>query len=279
MHARSVPPAALGLSGRRDLHLAGSLPPPPRLAVVGSRAAHRHLRDAVEPLVHAAGRRGWSIVSGGAVGVDADAHAAALQAGIPQLAILPCGPDRAYPPQHAPLLEHIVQSGSGVLYAHPPGTEPTRGMFASRNAIVVALADAVVVVEAAPRSGTMLTATLARRRGRPRAAVSGSTGAAVLQAEGAHALPWDPEQPAALMRAVDGWLRGIERGEVPAPAPSRVAWPEHLQWLRDAIDAAGPTGLRVEALPSPRAALVALTEAEARGLVVEPSPGRFLRAG
>ncbi|MEX1369155.1 MAG: DNA-processing protein DprA, partial [Nannocystaceae bacterium] len=167
MHATAVPPGALGLSGRRDLYLHGALPPPPRLAVVGSRAAHRRLRDAVEPIVHAAGRRRWSIVSGGAVGIDADAHAAALEAGIPQLAVLPCGPDRAYPPQHAPLFLHIGQAtDSGVLYAHAPGTEPSRGMFASRNAIVVALCDAVVVVEAAPRSGTMLTASLALRKAR-----------------------------------------------------------------------------------------------------------------
>lgn len=280
VHTSSISPSVLGLSGRKDLHLAGTLPPPPRVAVVGSRAAHRRLRDAVEPIVHAAGRRGWSIVSGGAVGIDADAHAAALAATVPQLVVLPCGPDRAYPPQHAPLFEHAAAAAdSGVLYAHGPGTEPSRGMFASRNAIVVALADAVVVVEAAPRSGTMLTATLARRRHKPRAAVTGSAGAAVLVAEGAHALPWDPEQPQSLARAVDGWLRGVERGE-PASAPAEGSvWPDHLQWLREALESAGPAGVRVEGLVSPRTALMALTEAEALGLVVELSPGRFLRAG
>lgn len=280
VHASSVSAGALGLSGRSDhhLYLAGELPPAPRLAVVGSRAAHRPLRDAVEPLVHAAGRRKWSIVSGGAVGIDADAHAAALAAQVPQLAVLPCGPDRAYPPQHAPLFEHVAGApSSGVLYAHAPGTQPCRAMFASRNAIVVGLVDAVVVVEAAPRSGTMITATLARRRGRARAAVLGSTGAALLVAEGAHGLPWEPERPEGLVRAMDAWLRAIERGEV-AVAPEPAAWPEHLQWLRDALASAGSRGLSVEAHSSPRAALQAFSEAEALGLVVEVAPGRVVRA-
>jgi predicted Rossmann fold nucleotide-binding protein DprA/Smf involved in DNA uptake len=140
-------PATLGLRAKHPFHLVGELPPPPRLAVVGSRAAHRSFRDAVEPMVHAAGQCGWSIVSGGAIGIDGDAHAAALTAGVPQLVVLPCGSDRAYPPQHAGLFQEIAAAPrSGVLYAHPPGTVPTKGMFASRNAVMVALCDAVAIV-------------------------------------------------------------------------------------------------------------------------------------
>jgi len=271
-------PETLGLRGRHAFHLAGELPPPPRLAVVGSRAAHRCFRDAVEPLVHAAGRRGWSIASGGAVGIDGDAHAAALAAEVPQLAVVPCGPDRAYPPQHAPLFEQIAAApGSGVLYVHPPGTVPVRAMFASRNAVMVKLCDAVAVIEAAPRSGTMITAALARRRGLPRAVITGSPGAALLVAEGAHALAWDPAEPEALVRAVDAWLRAAAKGEAP-PVPEAPAWPEHLVWLQAALVSAGPVGLGLETLPSPRAALVALTEAEAHGLVVEIAAGRWVAA-
>jgi DNA protecting protein DprA len=276
VRTQAISSGAIGLSGSRELHLAGELPPPPRLAVVGSRAAHRCFRDAVEPLVHAAGRRGWCVVSGGAVGIDGDAHAAALAAGVPQLAVVPCGPDRAYPPQHASLFERIVEArSSGVLYAYPPGTEPVRAMFASRNAVMVALCDAVVVVEAAPRSGTMLTATMARRRGLPRAVITGSPGAALLVAEGAHALPWDAGAPQALVRATQAWLRAAARGQAP-PAPAAVVWPEQLQWLQAALRAAGPVGLVLDTLASPRAALRALTEAEALGLVVELAAGRWV---
>lgn len=273
-----VLPEALGLRGRHPFHLAGELPPPPRLAVVGSRAAHRSFRDAVEPLVHAAARRRWSIVSGGAVGIDGDAHAAALAAEVPQLAVVPCGPDRAYPPQHAPLFAQVATAAcSGVLYAHPPDTTPTRGMFASRNAVMVALCDAVVVVEAAPRSGTMLTAAIARRRRVPQAVITGSSGAALMVAQGAHALPWEPARPEALVRAAEAWLRAVARGEAPPPAAA-AEWPEHLQWLRAALASAGPVGLVLETLASPRKALGALTEAEALGLVVEVAAGRWVAA-
>jgi DNA protecting protein DprA len=278
MRTRAISAVALGMTGRRELYLAGELPPPPRLAVVGSRAAHRDFRDAVEPLVHAAGRRGWSIVSGGAVGIDGDAHAAALVAEVPQLVVLPCGPDRAYPPQHAPLFGHVAAAPrSGVLFAHPPGTETVRAMFASRNAVMVALCEAVVVVEATPRSGTMLTAELARRRGRPRAVITGSPGAALLAAAGAYPLPWEPGQPLALTHAVEAWLRAVARGESP-PAPARVQWPEPLAWLQQALADAGPAGLSLDALASPRAALGALTEAEALGLVTERAAGRWVAA-
>lgn len=263
------------MRGRRDFHLAGALPPLPRLAVVGSRAAHRRFREAVPVLVGAAGAAGFSIVSGGAVGIDGDAHQAALEAGVPQLAVLPCGPDRAYPPQHAPLFQRVAAaSGSGVLHAHPPGTVPTRGMFASRNAIVVALSQAVVVVEATPRSGTMITAALAARKQRARAVVAGSSGAAVLAGEGAHVLPWDPASPQGLADAAAAWLRATARGE-PAPAAEAVPWPEHLRWLREAIEAAGPRGLDLDGLASPRAAMLAIIDAESLGLVVERTAGRW----
>ena len=281
MRTRVIPAAVLGSSGRRQFHLAGVVAPAPRLAVVGSRAAHRCFRDAVEPIVHAAGRRGWSIVSGGALGIDGDAHAAALEAGVPQLAVLPCGPDRPYPPRHEPLFERIASApGSGVVFAHPPGTEPCRSMFASRNATVVGLSMAVLVVEAAPRSGTMLTATLARRSGRARAVVSGSAGAAILAADGAHALAWNPQEPQRLVRRVDGWLAAVERGDVaePEPEPESESWPEHLAWLRESLSTAGPAGLSLEQLPSPREALVALTEAQVLGLVVERASGRYVAA-
>ncbi len=275
----SVAAAALGLTGGRTYPLAGVLPPAPRLAVVGSRAARRRFRDAVQPLVTAAVRRGFSIVSGGAVGIDADAHTAALVTTVPQLAVLPCGPDRPYPPQHVRLFEAIAAAPkSGVLHAQPEGTQPTRAMFASRNAIVVALCEAVVVVQAAARSGTMVTATQARRRHRACAAVVGSTGAAVVIAAGAHALPWDPESPQGLEQAAEAWLAAVRVGQPPVPAASAV-WPEHLVWLREAVVMAGPGGLDLERLPRPRAALVALTEAQLLGLVVEVAPGRYLGLG
>ncbi|MGB1015634.1 MAG: DNA-processing protein DprA, partial [Nannocystaceae bacterium] len=170
-----IPAASLGLSARRSFHLAGQVPKSPRLAVVGSRAAHRRFVRACHPIAEAARELGWSLISGGALGIDAAAHRAAIDVGLPQVAVLPCGSDQIYPPGNRRLMAEILeQPDSGILFAHPPGTKTVRAMFASRNAVVVGLADAVVVVEAAMRSGSTLTGRLARRSKTRLAAIVGS---------------------------------------------------------------------------------------------------------
>lgn len=127
--------------------LAGELPTRPRLGIVGSRAALRSLMVAVPWIVETAGAAGFAVVSGGALGIDGAVHHAALGRGVPQLAVLPCGEDRPYPPLHVGLFEAIASApASGVLFAQPRGMCPSRAMFASRNALVAALADALVVV-------------------------------------------------------------------------------------------------------------------------------------
>lgn len=251
------------LVAAHDLH--GVLPPRPRLAVVGARAAHVRFRELVPPILGVAAESGWSLVSGGALGIDGDAHRAARAAGLSQLAVLPCGADRPYPPAHRELFASIVaDAGSGVLYMQPRGTEPTRAMFVSRNRHVVALADAVIVVEAERPSGTLHTGRLALRRGVPVAAVTGSRGAADLVGRGASSLPADP---GGLAAELSRWLHGGARSE--------PTWPLHLLWVRDAIAAAGPEGLRLDGLADPVAGAVAITEAELWGLVVEAQPGRW----
>lgn len=214
----------------------------------------------------------FAVVSGGARGIDADAHRAALELGVPQVAVLPCGPDMLYPPEHETLFEAIVGEGRGaLLFAHPPGTQPSRGMFASRNRIVVGLVEAVVVVQAARRSGTMITAKEALRQQRPLAVLSGSPGAKMLIGHGATRLdrPGEPDTAVATTR----WLQtlGEER-------PPSSAWPTRLSWLREHLEARGPSGTSVDDLPDPLAAAVALVEAETLGLIVEVAPGRWVCA-
>jgi DNA protecting protein DprA len=254
---------------QRMLAVVGELPDRPRLGVVGSRAAHRRQRDAVPWIVQEAAERGWSIVSGGALGIDGDAHRAALEAGIDQVAVLPCGPDRPYPPDHVGLFDAMVRSGAALVFAQPPGTVPARAMFASRNALVVALCDALVVVEAAVRSGTMLTGRLALRKLSTVGAVIGSRGTAALVAAGARALPADDEPT---LRAAVSQLLG---GEDDTTAASD-AWPAHLRSLRQALAAGGCAGATVSMLGDPIASMVALAEAEALGLVAEVVPGRWV---
>jgi hypothetical protein len=125
-------------------------------------------------------------------------------------------------------------------------------------------------VEAAARSGTMLTGRLALR-GRVRlAAVTGSRGAATLIAAGARSLPADnPERFAAGLHTL------LDPTKDRATACTDTAWPEHLAWLRTALQRHGERGATASALGDPIAGAVALTEAEALGLVAEVVPGRW----
>ncbi|MCB9749437.1 MAG: DNA-processing protein DprA [Myxococcales bacterium] len=278
---------ALGLATRDTLERAGSIPSRPRLAIIGSRAARLPLCELAGAAVAVAGARGWSVISGGALGIDAAVHRAALREGVPQLAVLPCGPDQPYPAAHAPLFHAVASApGSGLLFAHPPGTRLARGMFASRNRFVVALADAVLVVQASSRSGSCGTGRLSLRRRVATAAVCGSPGCGLLIEAGAHPLPG----PAPLGFSVVGgsFAQRLERwlaravpsgsGELGAAAAAELAgWPESLRWLARALVDAGPRGLGVDSAEDPGALLEALTEAEALGLIVETRPGRFRR--
>ena len=278
----SLHAAALGLanpSARRG-DLVGVLPGRPRLAIVGSRAAHRRFLRTLEPILRCAGARSWSLISGGALGIDGGAHRAALTLDVPQLAVLPCGRDRLYPRNHAPLFAELVDSTSaGLLFAHPAHTLPTRAMFASRNALIVNLADALLVVEASLRSGSRLTGTLGLAAGLPTAALVGSPGCGALIGAGARALPeppraTDPRELERLCQAFVAWLEGLH-SQQDAP-PHGPAWPPALTWLEERVRAAGPGGATLDSLGDPGRAALALLEAELLGLVCEAAPGRWV---
>lgn len=159
------------------LWVAGSLPlDVPRVAIVGSRAATREgIRVATELATNLAGS-GVDVVSGGAFGVDAAAHWAALQTGR-TVAVMPGGLDRLYPVAHSELFKQISMSGA-LVSQYPLGVSPARFRFLERNALIAALADVVVVVEAGMRSGSMNTARHAARLGRPVGAIPGPIGLA-----------------------------------------------------------------------------------------------------
>lgn len=273
MTTRAITSAELGLRGRQTFHLEGELPAAPRLAVVGSRAAHHDRIALLEAVARAAAVAGLSLVSGGAVGIDAAAHRAALTTRLSQLAVLPCGSDRPYPSQHVPMFRAIAAApGSGVLYCHPPGTETCRAMFVSRNAVVVELAAAALIVEARLRSGSHATGRLALRRGVPVAAVLGSSGCAELIGRGARALP---AEPSAFASGIAGWLAELAG----APRAAGPRWPAHLRWLDEALARAGGSEIVLDELERPLERLVDLLEAERAGLIVEATPGCYRRVG
>ena len=116
---------------------------------------------------------GLSVVSGLAAGIDTSAHAATLAAGGITVAVLGTGPDIAYPRGNRRLMDDIAAEGA-VVSEHPPGTPPLRPHFPGRNRILAGLSLATLVVEAAPRSGALITARLAAEAGREVFAIPGS---------------------------------------------------------------------------------------------------------
>jgi DNA processing protein len=163
------------------------------VAIVGTRRASAYGRQVAEELASFLANNGVTVVSGLARGIDAIAHQSALKAGGRTIAILGCGVDRIYPPEHAQLAEKMIASGA-LLSDYPPGTPPDAANFPPRNRIISGLSMATVVVEAGETSGALITAQFAADQGREVFAVPGnilaplSKGTNRLIAQGAHPL-------------------------------------------------------------------------------------------
>ena len=143
----------------------------PAVAIVGSRNASAAGLKITQRLAHGLGQAGFASVSGLARGIDAAAHRASLESGT--IAVLAGGQDRLYPPEHAELAEAVLETGV-LLTEMPFGWEPRARDFPRRNRLISGLALGVVIVEAARRSGSLITARLALEQGREVFAVPGS---------------------------------------------------------------------------------------------------------
>ncbi|GHE21895.1 DNA-processing protein DprA [Halomonas urumqiensis] len=139
---------------------------PPRLALVGSRRPTREGLTNAAHFASALADRGWCVVSGMALGIDAAAQQAALERGGSSIAVLGCGVDVVYPPRHHRLHARLREPGGLLLSEHPPGTVARPGFFPRRNRIVTGLSLGVLVVEAAEQSGSLVSARLAGEQGR-----------------------------------------------------------------------------------------------------------------
>ncbi|MGW5662101.1 DNA-processing protein DprA [Streptomyces sp. NPDC003758] len=135
------------------------------VALVGARACTEYGAHIAGTLAADLAERGWVVVSGGAYGVDGAAHRGALGAGGATVAVLACGVDRPYPRGHSRLIGRIADQGL-VVGELPPGEHPTPSRFIVRNRVIAALTRGTVVVEAAHRSGSLVTARAAGRLGR-----------------------------------------------------------------------------------------------------------------
>lgn len=142
------------------------------VAVVGARACTEYGAHMAATLSAGLAEQGWVVVSGGAYGVDGAAHRGALGAGGATVAVLACGVDRPYPRGHTGLINRIAEQGL-VVGELPPGDHPTPTRFILRNRVIAALTRGTVVVEAAYRSGSLVTARAAQRLGRHTMGVPG----------------------------------------------------------------------------------------------------------
>ncbi len=155
------------------------------VGIVGTRKRTPYGEMVAEKLAGELVRRGFTIVSGLAMGIDADAHRGALKAGGRTIGVLACGIDVNYPSVHAGLKDEIAASGA-VITELALGTRPARERFPARNRIISGIALGVVVVEAPTKSGALITARLAAEQGREAFAVPGNVTSP--ESRGCHAL-------------------------------------------------------------------------------------------
>ncbi|WP_420783129.1 DNA-processing protein DprA [Streptomyces sp. LPB2020-019-1HS] len=187
------------------------------VALVGARACTAYGAHMATTLAAGLAERGWVVVSGGAYGIDGAAHRGTLAGGGATVAVLACGVDRPYPRGHTELIDRVARQGL-VIGELPPGDHPTPSRFLVRNRVIAALTRGTVVVEAAHRSGSLVTARAARRLGRHTMGVPGpatsalSAGVHHLLREGAE-LVTDAAEIVELVGAI-GELAPERRGPV-----------------------------------------------------------------
>lgn len=225
----------------------------PCVAMVGSRRPTRAGLQHADRFAAGLSRAGWTLVSGMALGIDAAAQTAAMDAGGRSIAVLPGGIDVIYPARHVTLYRRLRDEGGLLLAQRSLAVRPRAGDFPSRNRIVTGLSCGVVVIEAATQSGTLISARLALEQGREVMALPGAIG--VPQAEGCLRLIRDG---AALVRDVDDVQSELEHW---LPLATEVSSAAVDQETEDADDQDQGTRLLrwLNATPTPLDALVDLS--------------------
>lgn len=266
----SPPPVLFG-QGR-----AGALAPARSVAIVGTRRASTAGRLEAARAAATLAARGVTVVSGLAVGIDGAAHAAAVEAGGVTVAAIGSGHTRPGPRAHAPLVRRILERGA-VVGELPPAARATRGTYPRRNRLIVALADAALVVEAPERSGALITARLALEHGAPLRAWHGdgddwrTAGCRLLLDEGL-ARPYE---------GIDRLMDDLGWGAEPLPQTAMVGpgdtWSPYGLCDRSTLEAAGTVWPKLGSAEVEVAALIAGGPATMDGLLrtTRAAPGEL----
>lgn len=235
----------------------------PQLAMVGSRRASRPGLDNATAFARSLARGGFVITSGLALGIDGAAHQGALDVGGKTIAVLGTGLQCLYPRRHLGLASRIVEGGGAVVSELPLDCPPQAANFPRRNRIISGLSLGVLVVEASPSSGSLITARLAAEQGREVYAIPGS-----IHHPGARGCHQLIRQGAALVESVEDVLQAL-RGWQQTPATPEAQRPEPMHPLLAQLHAAPMSSeVLADAVNLPLSEiLAALTELEIEGLV------------
>lgn len=267
-------PAVLHVAGRRRFleEWLGDADAP-AAAVVGARRASPDGIETARALGRGLAAAGITVVSGMALGIDAAAHVGALEAGGPTIAVLAGGADVPYPRSKHRLYRELVERQC-VISEMPPGVQPFKWTFPARNRTIAALGHVTVVVEAAERSGSLITADFAADFGRQVAAVPG--GVTAPQSRGTNALIMDGAALVRHARDVLDLLFGAGGG--PAEPDPAASLEPRLRTLLSAVESGRDTVSAIARTPeAAQAAMVGLAELELLGLVRRDSAGRYAR--
>ena len=225
---RHIPDPPLALYYQGNLEVAQG----PGIAVVGARRGTRLGLRIAESMGRELAAQGARVISGLARGIDGAAHQGALASGVDGCAwaVLGNGLNNIYPREHRELARRIVGSGGAVISEYLPDARPHKGHFPERNRLISGLAEAVVVVEASRRSGSLITARMAAEQGREVFAVPGAVGNAV--SAGCH---WLIRQGAGLVESAEDVL--TELGYAVQDSDSPKLPPDALMPVFDAVSA------------------------------------------
>lgn len=203
----------------------------PQLAMVGSRRASRPGLDTARAFARSLAGGGFAITSGLALGIDGAAHQGALEAGGATVAVLGTGLECLYPQRHAGLAARIVESGGALVSELPLDCPPQASNFPRRNRVISGLSVGVLVVEASPSSGSLITARLAAEQGREVYAIPGS-----IHHPGARGCHQLIREGATLVESVEDVLQALRGWQRTAPAAEAPTVDEHplLRQLRAA---------------------------------------------
>jgi DNA processing protein len=256
--------------------------PPPAVSIVGTRRASPEGLEVARTLGRGLAAAGVTVVSGMALGVDSAAHAGAVDIGGPTVAVLAGGADLPYPRNKARLYQAITAAGGAIVSEMPPQFRAFKWNFPARNRIIAALAPATIVVEAAERSGSLITAELALELGRDVGAVPGpvvswrSRGTNALLRDGA-TLIRDARDALDLVLGVEHAEAAMRRAAGETVPPPSDTTPELLALLAAVEDGRDTVSTLADGAAGAAIVRAGLMELELLGLIRRAPGGRVLR--